>query len=114
MASAACHQDPPDAFALLMARVEDTLLRLRKAGRRAILIVDPACGDGAALHRAARRAETLGFVAIEALGFDRDVRRLARARPVAERRLSVAFRCGVPTERDFDGDADLVLDGHRP
>jgi SAM-dependent methyltransferase len=96
-----------------MARVEDTLLRLRKAGRRAILIVDPACGDGALLLRAARRAETLGFVAIEALGFDRDFRRLALARPVAERRLSIDFRPGEPTERDFDGEADLVLGGNR-
>jgi SAM-dependent methyltransferase len=96
-----------------MARAEDTFLRLRKAGRRAVLIVDPACGDGALLVRAARRAEALGFVAIEALGFDRDFRRLALARPVAEQRLSVDFRPGVPSERDFEGEADLVLGGDR-
>jgi SAM-dependent methyltransferase len=115
VASAAYRHAPPDPFALPMARVETSLRRLRKAGRRAVLIVDPHCGDGTFLLRAARRAMALGFVAIEALGFDRDPAALAAARSAARRcrdpRLGADFRPGAPAASDIEGEPDLVLGG---
>lgn len=51
-------------------KVHRVLRDLRAKGRRAISIVDTHCGNGDLLIRAARHARALGFVAIEAQGFD--------------------------------------------
>ena len=63
-----------------MRLIETALCDLQLAGRRAIRIVDAGCGSGAMLFRAMVRARMLGFVAIEARGFDilRDDIELAR------------------------------------
>lgn len=98
-----------------MARIDRVLTGMRRAGRRAILIVDASCGDGRLLIRAARRAAELGFVAIDARGFDRSPERIAaarsEARDCADARIRLGFavrREGAPLRLD-DDDADLIL-----
>ncbi|GEM_PF-6318469 len=56
---------------------------MREEGRRSIRIVDAACGDASLLLLAIRSARSLGFVAIEARGVDRDGVLLPQARRVA-------------------------------
>ena len=97
-----------------MAPIDRALAHLRKAGRRAILIVDTGCGDGALLLRAAKRAAAFGFVAVEALGFDRSPAHIAAARAAArgcaDARLGPEFhlrKAGDPLP--LDGEADLIL-----
>lgn len=99
-----------------MMRIERFLCALRNAGRRAILIVDDGCGDGRLLIRAAKRARKLGFVAIEAKGFDRSsdhVARAAHAAALAGRDPAIGFSfClredGAPLPVE-DAEADLIL-----
>jgi hypothetical protein len=71
------------AEALDMMRINRFLSALREAGRRSVFMVDNKCGDGSLLLRAARRARALGFVAIDAKGFDRSPQRIALARAAA-------------------------------
>jgi SAM-dependent methyltransferase len=91
----------------ITARIDAYLIAARRAGRRAILIVDNKCGDGRLLIRAAKRASALGFVAVDARGFDRSPERVRQA-------LSAARFCRDPNIRlDFvarEGSAPLPLD----
>ena len=99
-----------------MMRIERFLCALRNAGRRAILIVDNSCGDGRLLIRAAKRARKLGFVAIEAQGYDRSpdhVARAAHAAALAGRDPAIGFcfrvrEDGAPLPVE-DAEVDLVL-----
>ncbi|MGN7998708.1 SAM-dependent methyltransferase [Sphingomonas sp. 22176] len=71
--------------------VLEQLKMLRAAGRRSVRIVDAACGDGALLLPILGRARTLGFVAIEARGVDRDAAALTRARRAAAAMADLAI-----------------------
>jgi len=103
-----------------MMRIERFLCALRNAGRRAILIVDDGCGNGRLLTRVAKRARRLGFVAIEAKGFDRSsdhVARATHAAALAGRDPAIGFSFCVredgaplPVE-DAEADLMLVADG---
>jgi hypothetical protein len=64
-------------------KVHKVLRDLRAKGRRAISIIDTRCWNGDLLVRAARHARALGFVAIEARGFDASAGRVAAARAAA-------------------------------
>lgn len=93
-----------------------TLVSLREAGRRSVRIVDVNCGTGDLLVQAAKRARTLGFVAIEGLGIDRDARLIARARqPASATRdpaIGLSFEIGDAREAlDIEAEfpADVVL-----
>lgn len=98
-----------------MARIDRVLAGMRRAGRRAILIVDNKCGDGRLLIRAAQRAAALGFVAVEAHGFDRSPQQIADARTAARDiadprvRLKFTLRSGSEPPRFDDDEADLIL-----
>lgn len=101
--------------ALVMMRIERFLSALRKAGRRSVFIVDNKCGDGSLLMRAAKRARALGFVAIDAKGFDRSTERIALARAAALAWRDPAVGLGffvretgspLPVQED---EADLML-----
>lgn len=112
-----------NANAGVMARIRRYLIALRRAGRRAILIVDVDCGDGRRLIDAAAEAHALGFVAIEARGFDISPEKVAAAAETADGRgdPAVRFSFAVLDERapfslddDEDGQADLMLaNAHR-
>lgn len=98
-----------------MRKIERYLAALRKAGRRAVFIIDNKCGDGGLLIEAARRARALGFVAIEAKGFDRSPDRvaIARAAALAGRDPAIGFNfvvreAGSPLPVE-DDEADLLL-----
>lgn len=89
---------------------------LRANGRRSIRIVDMACGADEFLIAVARQARALGFVAVEALGIDRDARAIDRARRAAlaavDPRIGLMFEHGEPApllqdEEEFP--ADIVL-----
>lgn len=96
------------------ARIDAYLTSARRAGRRAILIVDNGCGDGRLLIRAAKRASALGFVAVEARGFDRSPEHVRQARSAARFcadpniRLDFALREGS-APLPLDDEADLML-----
>jgi SAM-dependent methyltransferase len=102
------------AEAATMARIDRTLAAMRGAGRRAIMILDNKCGDGRLLIHAARRASALGFVVIDAGGFDRSLKRIAAARAAAAQcrepdiRFTFAPRFGG-VALDLDDDADLMI-----
>ncbi|WP_420141559.1 SAM-dependent methyltransferase [Sphingomonas sp.] len=83
----------------VLHRIDHALIALRRAGRRAVRIVDPRCGSGTWLFRAARHAAWLGFVAIEARGVDADPARIAQARNLA------AGVCDPRVGFDFEVDA---------
>jgi len=93
-----------------------TLAELRRAGRRAVRIVDADCGDGALLLAAARQARTLGFVAIEARGVDGPPALIARARTAAaaldDAAIGVSFDCAdmvAALAQEHDLAPDIVL-----
>lgn len=97
-----------------MARIDGALTGLRLAGRRVIRIVDNKCGDGSLLIRTAERATALGFVAVEARGFDRSPDNIAAARAAAGvgqapgvRLIFVSRAYGMPIP--FEDDTDLLL-----
>lgn len=99
----------------VMTRIERFLRGLRDVGRRSVFIVDNKCGDGGLLIRAAQRARALGFVAIEAKGFDRSPDRVAvaRAAALAGRDPAIGFNffvreAGSPLPVE-DDEADLLL-----
>jgi ubiquinone/menaquinone biosynthesis C-methylase UbiE len=101
--------------AQVMMRIEHFLCALRRAGRRSVFIVDNKCGDGRLLIRAAKRARALGFVAIEAKGFDHSPGRIATARALAlgARDPAIGFSFlvredGAPLPVE-DDEADLML-----
>jgi SAM-dependent methyltransferase len=84
--------------------VLERLRALREAGRRSVRIVDAACGDGALLLPAVRRARAFGFVSIEARGVDSDPALIAHARRAAAGILDLAI------EVQFDiGTVDATL-----
>lgn len=96
--------------------VVSTLARLRRRGRRSLRVVDVHCGAGEMLVQIARRARSLGFMAIEAYGVDRDARLIGAARRTAaavrDPAIGLVFEQGgaadaLEAERDFP--ADIVL-----
>jgi hypothetical protein len=109
IAPAPC-EDP--RWPALSARLEV----LRESGRRALRIVHVPCGDGALLIAAARRARSLGFLSIEAVGAAVDPERLERARRRAslhaESAIGFAFKLAQPLaslEAEAEFPADIVL-----
>ncbi len=97
-------------------QIDDTLIGLRKAGRRAIRILDVGCGDGAWLISAALRAPMLGFLAVEARGFDVAPVLIERARATAagivDPRVGLSFDIadiGQALAEEDDHGADIVL-----
>jgi SAM-dependent methyltransferase len=76
----------------------ERLRALREAGRRSVRIVDAACGDGALLLPAVRRARAFGFVSIEARGVDSDPALIAHARRAAAGILDLA-KCSSTSAR---------------
>ncbi len=72
-----------NANARIMWRIDQLLRALRRAGRRSVAMIDLACGDGSRLVRAAKLARRLGFVAIEARGFDKSAVKVAAAAQAA-------------------------------
>lgn len=112
-------RDAEDSVAATDSRwsaIIEYLEMLHAAGRRSVRIVDAACGAGALLLPAARRARALGFVAIEARGVDADTGLLARARraaaAIADRAIDVQFDLGAvePTLREEAAfPADILL-----
>lgn len=97
-------------------QIDDTLIGLRKAGRCAIRILDVGCGDGAWLISTVLRAQMLGFVAIEARGFDILPALIDRARSmaggIADHRIGFSFDvadAGEALSQEDDHGADLVL-----
>lgn len=103
------------SFGKLLHQIDQLLSALRFAGRKSVEIVDTCCGDGALLVTAAKRARALGFVAIEAKGFDAasDCVERAWARAAGTRDPAIGYTFLV-LERDGhlpidDGDADIVV-----
>ncbi len=97
-------------------QIDDALIGLCKAGRHAIRILDVGCGDGAWLIAAALRAPMLGFVAIEARGFDTAPAMIERARSIAagiaDPRIGLSFdvaNIGQALAEEDDHGADIVL-----
>jgi hypothetical protein len=100
MASHAAFPSPavplhPVGEARAMRLVDEALVELQADGRKAIRIVHAGCGSGAPLIRAVVRALELGFVAVEARGFDESaddilIARLATA-TWRDPRLGLAF-----------------------
>jgi len=97
-------------------QIDDMLIGLRKAGRRAIRILDVGCGDGAWLVATVLRAPMLGFVAIEARGFDVAPALIDRARSIvagiADPRIGISFEVadvGEALAQEDDHGADIVL-----
>jgi hypothetical protein len=89
-----------------MEEIEDFLVALRKAGRRAILIVDADCGDGRRLIKVACRAREFGFRVIDARGYDASSRRIAAAvSAVTHVDRAIDFRFAM-----LDRNAPLLLD----
>src|SRR5262245_15876269 len=93
-----------------------TLTSLRERGRRSIRIVDTSCGAGDLLSHAGRRARSLGFVAIEGRGIDRDPLLIARARvearAAADPAIGLDFATGDPRaalDEEAAFPADIVL-----
>ncbi|PXA91983.1 SAM-dependent methyltransferase [Nostoc sp. 3335mG] len=96
--------------------IERLLFALRKAGRRSIRIVDAGCGAGDLLIHAARHARSIGFLAIEGRGIDRDPAAIARARStaklLADPAIGLVFDNGdarVALTDEAEVPADLVL-----
>jgi ribosomal protein L11 methylase PrmA len=96
--------------------IQRALFALRKAGRRSIRIVDAGCGAGDLLIQAARHARSIGFLAIEGRGIDRDpaaiVRARSTARLVSDPAIGLSFESGDARAALRDEDevpADLVL-----
>ena len=105
----------PGGTTHVLARIERFLRGLRDVGRRSVFIVDNKCGDGRLLIETAKRARALGFVAIDAKGFDRSPDRIAMARAaaLAGRDPAIGFDffvrdAGSPLPVE-DDDADLML-----
>ena len=115
------HYPPPVApswqrtDAALLERIDRALVRLHDDGRRSVFLVDAACGDGHLLIHAVRRARALGFVAIDARGFDTDAERIAcaelAARNCADPAIGLAFEVRAPDAPLPMGDdeADIVI-----
>lgn len=106
----------PTAEARLLARIGLVLRALRRKGRRAVVIVDNRCGEGGLLLRAAALARRLGFVAIDAQGFDRAADRLTCARAAAAQAardpaigLAFTLRQGAGALPVDEQGADIVL-----
>lgn len=104
------------AEARLLERIDRALFRLRERGRRSVFIVDAKCGDGRFLILVARRARALGFVAIDAHGFDAAPEAIAAARAatraVRDPAIGLAFDvCGHGAPIPLgDDEADLVIE----
>lgn len=105
-----------------LRRIERFLIALRRAGRRAILIVDSDCGDGERLIQAANRARALGFLVVDAEGYDRSREHVALASRAAAARgdPTVRFRfaardaiASAPFCNGRDAPADVLLTSNR-
>ena len=104
------------ARSALWPQIERALVGLREEGRRAVSIVDTGCGDGRLLLRSVSRARQLGFVAIDAAGFDPSPSSVAAARAATlmsredpASGLSFAIRAPGAPLPIADGDADVVI-----
>jgi len=93
-----------------------TLRGLRKRGRRSIRIVDVNCGDGSLLIQVVRAARSLGFVAIEGRGVDRDPVLVTAARLssalLKDRAIGLTFDAGEGANalhEEAELPADLVF-----
>ncbi|MEN3748207.1 methyltransferase domain-containing protein [Sphingomonas sp. HF-S3] len=96
--------------------IERLLFAMRKAGRRSIRIVDAGCGAGDLLIQAARHARSIGFLAIEGRGIDRDPAAIARARStaklLADPAIGLSFESGYARAAladEAEAPADLIL-----
>jgi SAM-dependent methyltransferase len=96
--------------------VESALTEFRRAGHRAVRILDLGCGAGERLLHAATFARNLGFVSIEARGTDLSALRIrqarAHARDQAHPGTDIRFDMAEPIAAlaaEHDGAADLVL-----
>jgi SAM-dependent methyltransferase len=103
------------AEACLLEQIDRAFQALHIHGRHSVFIVDTACGDGRVLIHAARRARVLGFVAIDARGFDPAPEQIAlataAARAVHDPAIGFAFTL-LPTGSALpieDGEIDLVI-----
>ena len=103
------------AEACLLEEIDRALQTLHIHGRHSVFIVDTTCGDGRLLIHAARRARALGFVAIDARGFDPAPGKIAlanaAARAVRDPATGFAFTLlpagsALPIE---DGEIDLAI-----
>jgi SAM-dependent methyltransferase len=103
------------AEACLLEEIDRALQILHIHGRHSVFIVDMACGDGRLLLHAARRARALGFVAIDAKGFDDAPAQIAfataAAHAVRDPAIGFAFTLlppggALPIE---DGEVDIVI-----
>jgi SAM-dependent methyltransferase len=100
----------------ITARIDHALLDMRASGRRALRILDVGCADGGALIEAVLHAVMLGFVAIEARGFDSKPDLVDRARATAvgirDPRLGLTFDVAdvlAALAEEDDHGADIVL-----
>ncbi|MDQ8755298.1 hypothetical protein RCO27_03560 [Sphingosinicella sp. LHD-64] len=103
------------AEAGLLEQIDRALQTLHIHGRHSVFLVDTACGDGRLLIHAARRARALGFVAIDAKGFDPAPEHIAFATAAAgtvhDPAIGFAFTL-LPTGGTLpidDGEVDLVI-----
>jgi SAM-dependent methyltransferase len=110
--------DPQRGFGAdaVTSRIDRTLLDMRAGGRRALRILDVGCADGGALIEAVLHAVMLGFVAIEARGFDSTPDLVDRARATAvgirDPRLGLTFDVAdvlAALAEEDDHGADIVL-----
>jgi hypothetical protein len=105
--------------AVLLRKVTHELERLAHAGRRAITIVDFACGDGGVLIHACGYAQRLGFVVIDGRGFTTQRWHLFRARRAARSASGLAVSLiftnyGREAVSALDeGDCDILI-GNAP
>ncbi len=97
-------------------QIDDALIALRGHGRCAVHILDVRCGCGEWLVRAALRAASLGFVAVDARGFDEDAVFVERARATVRRlgdpRIGICFDVASPPAglcNEQDHGADIIL-----
>lgn len=108
---------PPRHYAEagMIEQIDRAFQTLLIHGRHSVFIVDAACGDGRLLIHATRRARALGFVAIDARGFDAAPEQIARAtaaaRAVRDPAVGFAFTLlpagsTLPIE---EGEIDLVI-----
>jgi SAM-dependent methyltransferase len=114
LSAARYRPEPRDGSAF--SRIETTLIGMRRQHRSSVRILDAGCGDGQWTLHVARRAAVLGFVAVEARGFDVNAGGIRRARLLAaefhDLRIGLTFDIadlltGLRAEEDRG--ADIVL-----
>ena len=94
--------------------IDSKLLALRARGLERLRVLDLGCGPGLWLRRVVTRARQIGFVAIEAQGFDIAEGQLRRARVLSGELagldgVNLSFQCGDLRRRLDCPPADLCL-----